>query len=225
MEKISLLLVGLTMMGAALGPAVAVAHDKGDWLARVGVASVNPDESSSTISTQTTGPLAGTSVGVDNDIQLGLNIVYMATDNIGIELLAASPFQHDLTASGLAFTDLGSTKHLPPTLSVQYYFGNAQSVVRPYVGAGINYTVFFSESLSGPAKSALGASNLELDDSIGLALQAGIDWQLNERWFVNVSVWNMDIDTDATFDSALGEVEVSVDIDPWAYMISAGYTF
>ena len=225
MKKLSLLLAGVTTVSGLLGSAAAIGHEKGDWLVRAGAATVSPDESSSAVSTQATGPIAGTSVGVDNDTQLGLNFVYMATDNIGIELLAATPFQHDLTVDGLAFSDLGSTKHLPPTLSAQYYFGNAKSTVRPYVRIGINYTVFFSEDLSGQAKNALGASNLELDDSVGLAVQAGIDWQLDNNWFVNASVWNMDIETEATFNSALGKVKADVDIDPWAYMIAVGYKF
>lgn len=224
MKNISSIAATFITASSLLCPLAATAHQQGDWIVRAGAANVSPDESSSTVSTATTGSIPGTSVGVGNDTQIGLNFVYMMTDNVGIELLAATPFEHDLVVKGLGL-DFASVKHLPPTLSVQYYFGNSSSVVRPYVGAGINYTVFFSESLTGDAKTALNASDLELDDSVGLAAHAGIDWQLNDQWLVNASVWRMDISTEATFDSALGKGKVDVDIDPWAYMLSVGYRF
>lgn len=231
MKKTSLVVLGAAAMCSAMSMP-AISHEKGDWIVRVGTATVDPSESSSKISTAATGPIAGTSAGVNSDTQLGLNIAYMVTDNIGVELLAATPFSHNITAKGLDAAGLdpsfnfGDTKHLPPTLSVQYYFGQKNSAVRPYVGVGINYTVFFEESLSSYSKnSALQASNLSLDDSVGLAAQAGVDYMLNDKWLINASVWRMDIDTEATFDTAFGKSKVDVDIDPWAYMLSVGYKF
>lgn len=230
MKKTSLVVLGAAAMCSAMSM-TAMSHEEGDWIVRVGTATVDPSESSSAIAVNGN-PVPGTSVGVDSDTQVGLNIAYMVTDNIGIELLAATPFSHSITAKGLnavpgissSFT-FGDTKHLPPTLSVQYYFGEKTSALRPYVGVGINYTVFFEESLSGYSKANLGASNLELDDSIGLAAQAGVDYMLNDKWLINASVWHMDIDTEATFDTVLGKGSVDVDIDPWAYMLSVGYKF
>jgi outer membrane protein len=208
----------------------AFGHEAGDLILRVGAISVEPDESSSVISTASTGPLAGTEVGVGNSTQLGLNFVYMATDSLGVELLAATPFEHDLTAKGMdqygfATTDLGSTHQLPPTLTLNYFFGSSKSAIRPYLGAGVNYTSFFDKSLSSQAQSELGASSLDLDNSWGVAYRAGIDWNLNDNWILNASAWNIDIDTDASFNSALGEVQVDADVDPWVYMISLGYRF
>ena len=224
MKKLVIATAVSSVLVASVFPLHALSHEQGDWIVRVGAASVQPDESSSKISTTATGPIAGTSVEVSNNTQVGLNIVYMWSDNIGIELLAATPFEHDIYAKGLDL-DLGSSKHLPPTLSAQYYFFDAKTQIRPYVGLGINYTLFFSESSSSDAKTALNASNLKLDDSIGLSAQAGIDWRINDQWLLNASVWHMDIDTEASFDSALGTVKVDVDIDPWAYMVSIGYSF
>ena len=71
----------------------------------------------------------------------------------------------------------------------------------------------------------LGASNLDVDDSIGLSLQLGVDYQLDDKWLINEAVWNMDIETEASFDSAVGKVKADLDIDPWVYMISVGYKF
>jgi len=208
----------------------AVSHEQGDIILRIGATNVSPDESSTVISTTATGALAGTSVGVGNNTQLGLNLVYMLTDNWGLEALAATPFEHDLSAAGLSqygfsTTDLGDTKQLPPTVSALYFFGDSQSTVRPYLGLGVNYTLFFDKSLSGQAESELSAANLDLDDSFGVSARAGLDIKLNDRWLLNASVWNIDIDTDADFDSALGRVSVGVDVDPWVYMVSLGYKF
>jgi outer membrane protein len=191
---------------------------------------VAPDESSSLVTTTATGALAGTSVGVGNDTQLGLNLVYMYTDSLAFEVLAATPFEHDLSVAGLSqygfsTTDLGSTKHLPPTVSALYFFGESSSTFRPYVGLGLNYTTFFQESLSSQAVAELAASNLEIDDSFGLSFRAGLDWQLDDTWTLDASVWNVSIEADASFDSALGRVNATVDIDPWVYMISLGRTF
>jgi len=209
---------------------VTMAHEAGDILLRMGATSVVPDESTSVITTVSTGPLANTSAGVSNDAQLGLNLVYMLTDNWGLEVLAATPFDHDLDAKGLAAygfstTDLGRSKQLPPTVTANYFFGGAGTTIHPYVGVGINYTAFFDKSLTAQAQSELGASNLEVDDSVGLALRAGVDIDLNSNWMLNASVWNIDIDTDVTFNSALGNAHVSAELDPWVYMVSLGYKF
>jgi outer membrane protein len=230
MKKYPFKTVNTAIFLALSFPTVAFSHEAGDFILRIGAVSVAPEESSSLISTVNTGALAGTKVGVGDNTQVGLNFVYMLTDNIGAEVLAATPFQHDLTAIGLdqygfAARNIGSTDHLPPTLTFNYFLGDADSTIRPYVGLGVNYTTFFDKSLSSQARTELGASSLELEDSFGLAYRAGIDWSLSENWILNASIWKIDIDTDANFNSALGKVTADVDIDPWVTMISIGYRF
>jgi len=232
-EKMKKTLLATTVASVALIGGIsqpAVGHEAGDWIFRAGLVNVDPDASSSLISTADTGPLPGTGADVDDNTQLGLNLVYMYSDNIGIEVLAATPFEHDLEAEGLGaynfdVTDLGSAKHLPPTVTANYFFGTADSTIRPYLGVGVNYTTFFSEDLSGSARSGLGASGLDLDDSWGIAWRGGIDWEINDSWLVNASFWILDIETDASFNSALGKVKANVDVDPMVYMISLGYRF
>lgn len=230
MNKHAQLTAGLLSTLILSAPLTGIAHEAGDIIMRMGAAVVSPDESSSLISTTATGALADTGVGVDDDAQLGLNLVYMLSDNWGLEVLAATPFEHDLDAKGLSqygfsTTALGSSKHLPPTVTLDYFFGYANSPLRPYIGAGVNYTVFFDENLTGFAANELGATNLELDDSWGVAWRAGVDYQLGRNWMVNASAWKIDIETDAGFNSALGTVSVNADINPWVYMISIGYQF
>ncbi len=97
---------------------------------------------------------------------------------------------------------------------------------QPYAGIGLNYTTFFSESLSSEAKTGPTATSMSLDDSCGLAGQVGIDWDLGNNWLLNAAVWRIDINTEATKKtSSIGNVTADVDIDPWVYMISAGYKF
>lgn len=200
-------IVPLSVMLALASPMV-MAHEEGDFFMRGGLASVMPNESSDNV--LNTGELELT-----NDMQVGLTFTYMMTDNVGIELLAATPFTHDVSTNGLG--KIAEVSHLPPTLMGQYYFGEADSKYRPYLGAGLNYTTFFEEKGFG----ALNNTEVELDDSFGLAVQAGIDVEVNEDWFFNASLWYMDIDTEVKTSVGTFDAE----IDPYVVMIGMGYTF
>ena len=222
----------------------ALAHEAGDFFIRAGVATVTPHESSDGIAIPALGISAinGTGAEVGNDTQLGLTLNYMFTPELGIELLASTPFKHDITANLNGYSAglkvrAGDTQHLPPTLSVVYYpMGNASGALQPYLGIGVNYTIFFKESVD-PALEALtgtlaGTSgpvpmDLKLDNSVGVALQAGVDYQLNDRWHVNGAVRWINISTDATFTSSLGDTIVvkNVDINPWVFQVTMGYKF
>ncbi len=201
------------------------AYEPGDLIVRAGVASVQPNEDSSPLVVDGS-VVPGTGAGVDGDEQLGLTVTYMLTEHLGLGVLAATPFEHNIQASGLG-VDAGSAKHLPPTITVQYFPMAAASALQPYIGLGINYTVFFQEDVASQLENAIGASgNLSLDDSFGIAGQAGVDWVLSPNWLLNASVWYLDIDTKATFKFADGtRVEADVDIDPWVYMVGVGYRF
>lgn len=212
MKKASFVLLA----AAALVPALAQAREAGDFTVRVGSATVRPVESSNDV-------LGYGEFKVNNNTQLGLTFGYMATDNIGLELLAATPFQHKVGLNGVG--NIAKVKHLPPTLMAQYYFGDRASTFRPYLGVGVNYTTFFDEKFTSTGQSA-GLSDLSLKDSWGIAAQAGLDYNLNENWLLNASVWWMNIDTKVKFkDSSGGSHEISTSLDPWVFMFSVGYTF
>src|SRR5690606_12686287 len=129
-----------SLLAAALAAPLAQAHQAGDIIVRAGAITVDPREDSSTLKFDGASA-AGTSATLDSDTQLGLNFAYMVTDKIGIELLAATPFSHEVgvkgvsNAVGIAGLDgkLGDIKHLPPTLSVVYYPLNSKSAFKPYV--------------------------------------------------------------------------------------------
>ncbi|WP_113721118.1 OmpW family outer membrane protein [Aeromonas salmonicida] len=196
------------MIAAALVSPVAMAHQAGDILVRGGLAFVSPQTSSDDV-------LGTGELEIDSNMQLGLTLSYLITDNWGVELLAATPFSHSVSTAGLG--EVAKVKHLPPTLMAQYYFGDAKSKVRPYIGAGVNYTTFFDEE----GRGALAGTDVSVDSSWGMAGQVGLDMAINDRWFVNASAWIMDIDTDV--HTAVGTIKTS--IDPMAFMFGVGYRF
>ena len=220
-----------SVLAVALASPFAQAYQAGDVLLRAGAITVDPHEESSDIwvgalSTS----VAGTKATLDSDTQLGLNFAYMVTDKIGIELLAASPFTHDVGVAGMpgGFASLngklGELKHLPPTLSVVYYPLDSKSAFQPYVGAGINYTWFFDDKLSSEAE-AKGFSGLDMKDSWGLAAQVGMDYMLTDNVMVNAQVRYIDIDTTGTTSFGGAKVKVDVEVDPMVYMVGLGYKF
>ncbi|EIO4612306.1 TPA: outer membrane protein OmpW [Vibrio parahaemolyticus] len=207
----------LAVVAALVSPSV-FAHKQGDFVLRVGAASVVPNDSSDKILG------SQEELKVDSNTQLGLTFGYMFTDNISLELLAATPFSHDISTDLLGLGDIADTKHLPPTLMVQYYFGEPQSKFRPYVGAGLNYTIFFDEGFNNKAKN-VGLTDLKLDDSFGLAANVGVDYMINDQWFLNASAWYANIETEATYKFGGAKQKTDVKINPWIFMISGGYKF
>ena len=181
----------------------AIAMDQGDWLMRFGGSYVDPKSNNHEV------------VSVDSAASLTFNFSYMMTDNWAVEVLAAYPFKHDITLKD--GTRVASTKQLPPTVSLQYHFAPA-SRFQPYVGLGINYTDFFSTKTTGP----LEGSDLTLSSSWGFAGQLGADIMLNEKWFLNLDVRYIDLETEARLD---GDNLGDVDISPWVYGANVGFRF
>jgi outer membrane protein len=204
------------------GGAAAQAYEKGDWLVRVGYTVVDPDTNSDDINLP---GLPTLEAKVDHAGALGIIPARMLTDHFGLELLAATPFIHDISVKGAGglSVDAGSTKQLPPTLSLQWYPRGGHDGWQPYLGVGVNYTYFFSEDVDRELKGVLGGvlgasrANLELDDSWGLAGQAGIDIPLGDNWGLNLGVWYINIDSTATIRTDVGNVKFDVEIDPWVY--------
>jgi outer membrane protein len=182
----------------------AFAYEPGEWIVRVGAGSVDPKSNN------------GNVASVETGTTLVFNGTYMFTPTIGLEVLASLPFSHDieLAADG---TKVGEAKHLPPTFSLQYHIPT-EGPFNPYVGLGVNYTLFFDEETTGP----LTGTSLDLDDSIGLAAQLGFDYDLTDNMFLNIDARWMNIETDAKLDGAALE---TVEIDPLVYSITVGWTF
>ncbi|MBU2280319.1 MAG: outer membrane beta-barrel protein [Gammaproteobacteria bacterium] len=228
----------LSMLALAIGTMTS-ASALANISVNVGAIQVAPNDSSSSLNVveQVAGlPAGSTAVGVNNNTQLGLTIDYKIDNNWTMELIAATPFSHDITVKGSAIDglDIGNTKHLPPTLLAQYHFDLGDSKFDPFVGLGLNFTKFFDSSASGALKSTLQALNvatanddvdLKLKDSWGLAVQAGVNYQLDQHWGFHFMVSKMDIDT-------VGEVRlngttiqsVDVQIDPLVMMVGVRWS-
>lgn len=213
MHKKTILTLALPLMAAPLfltAPAAA-AKEAGDWIVRARAILVEPDEG---------GPISiGGKPVIDTAVMPELDFTYFFTDNIAVELiLAVSP--HDVRAKGTALgdVDLGNVTLLPPTLTLQYH-PLPKEKMSPYVGVGINYTTFFDKDL--PAGGV--ATDIDYDDSFGLALQAGIDYFINDRWLINIDVKKVWINTDVSING--GAVTADVDIDPWIFGLGIGYRF
>lgn len=225
------LILGAGFSVLAALPLTAMAYQQGDMILRVGAATVDPDASSEAVVIPALSVNLQEGADVKSDTQVGITFAYMFKDQWAVQVLAATPFTHTIELPDLNI-DAGETKHLPPTVTVQYFFNNPTSKFQPYAGAGINYTTFFEEDISDELNATLSSlagapvnADLELEDSIGLALEIGFDYQLNENWSINAAVWHIDINTDATVSTQLPDVEFEVEIDPWVYMLSAAYKF
>lgn len=184
--------------------------EAGDWWVRGRLIHIDPNAGSSA-----GGPLGlpADAVDVDNRVAPEVDISYFFTRNVALELILTYPQKHDVTLNGV---DIGSVKHLPPTLTLQYHFMPDQAF-KPYVGAGFNYTLFTDRDLLN--------DTLEVErDSFGGALQAGFDYALTKNWYLNVDVKYLWIGTDVRRKSD-GAVVTKLDIDPWVYGLGVGYRF
>lgn len=184
--------------------AAAQAQSAGDWTLAIGAHQVDPKSDNGSV---VDGAL---DVRVDADAKPTLMLEYFIRDGLGIEVIAAAPFKHDIALVGIG--KVAETKQLPPTVSLQYHFNHAGKA-SPFVGAGLNYTLFFSEKTTG----ALAGTKLELDPSVGLGLHAGIDFKVGEKGAIRIDARWIDIDTEVKLE---GEKIGTVNIDPMAYGIA-----
>jgi outer membrane protein len=185
--------------------------DFSKWQFRLRALSVTPNESA-------TIQAIGGDVNISSSFVPELDITYYFTKNWSAELILATT-NHDVKAVSTTAgdIDLGDVWLLPPTLLGQYHFTGSDFV--PYVGAGINLTLFYGVD-NGPV-----ADKVEYDTSVGFALQGGFDYMLNDKWFLNLDVKKLFLSTDATINAttALGAtVGADVDINPWIIGVGFG---
>lgn len=182
------------------------------WLIRGRAVAVIPQEDASL--RLGGAPIVGGDVNISNSVIPELDISYFFTKNIAVELiLGVTP--HNVKGAGtLAGARIGSAWLLPPTLLLQYHFTEL-GPFKPYVGAGVNYTVFFDEKAKG------GFTQFDLKDTFGLALQAGFDYMIDQHWGFNFDVKKIFLEPKVKVNNGL--VSGKVKIDPW--LIGAGVTY
>jgi outer membrane protein len=206
----SMLKLMLAVLGCIAAAAPALAQSQGEsspWLVRARAVHIDPADKSD--------PIGGT--GASDRLHVSdkwipeVDISYYFTPNWAAELILTYPQKHDVTLDG---KKIGTFKHLPPTLTAQYHFLPG-ATLDPYVGAGINYTLLSKVDLLD------GAARLE-HDSVGLALQAGVDFKIDARWSLNLDVKKVQIRSDVD----IGGVRASrVKVDPVLVGLGVGYRF
>lgn len=205
MNKILVPLLGAAALAFAALPAQA-----NDWFVRIGAVQVSPKSDN--------GTLAGGALktDIDSNTQLGLILGRHLTPNLAVEVLAATPFSHTAKLNGAKAVDF---KHLPPTVSLQWYF-NPEGRVNPFVGAGLNYTFVYDEKpvAGGP----VAGTKIGLDNSFGLAAQAGLQFKLSDRWDLVLDARWIDIDSDVKVN---GDKVGTAIVDPRVYGLTLGYRF
>jgi len=208
-------LFGLALMAGVAGVAISStpvqAKDLGDsylskerFQIRARVIGVSPDDDS-TVS-------AGGETDVSTETVPEVDITYFFTENIAAELIAATA-NHSITHTGLG--DLGDAWILPPTVTLQYHF-TPNSTFSPYVGAGLNYSMFYGED------EAAGITSLDVDGGFGTALQVGADYWLNENWGLNLDVKKLWLNIDGKVN---GNIDADIDLDPWIFGTGVSYRF
>ena len=152
-------------------------------------------------------------VSVSSKVIPEVDFTYFLSPTLSAELILTYPQKHDVSANG---SPVGTLKHLPPTLSLQYRFIDlGLGAFTPYVGAGLNYTRFSSVNLGG--------GTLSVDkNSFGVSLQAGVDYAIDKTWSVNFDVKKVQIRTDLSSNGTnLGTIKV----DPLLVGVGVGYKF
>ncbi|MEM8617349.1 MAG: OmpW family outer membrane protein [Pseudomonadota bacterium] len=179
------------------------------WYIRARLIGVIPDEDGSS------GDIGSGEPDIDDAYVPEVDITYFFTKNIAAELILATA-KHDVKWKN-PDVDLGSVWLLPPTLTLQYHF-TPDRQVRPYVGAGVNYTFFYNVDDGD-------AANVDYDNNIGFALQAGVDYEFRPNWTVNVDVKKLWLNTDVEVDLGATTADADVDIDPLIVGVGIGYKF
>lgn len=183
----------------------AAAQSKGDWTVGLGLGYVVPKEDNGSI-------LNGTvDLDIGDNARPTLTAEYFIHDNVGIEILAAWPFEHSIMSSDLD-GKIGSTKQLPPTVSLQYHFPT-NTRYTPFAGVGLNYTTFWDTDTEG----AIDGADLSLEDSWGVALHLGVDAAIGPHGSLRADVRWIDIDSDVKLN---GDKVGTAEIDPWVFGVA-----
>ncbi|MFB9267576.1 OmpW family protein [Bradyrhizobium erythrophlei] len=195
------------------------------WMIRLRVLGVLPDAGGSSVNAAGILPLSSPNSGLSISDQVipELDITYFFTRNIAAELILGVTRHHITGIGTLNGLDVGKASLLPPTLTLQYHFTDF-GALKPYIGAGINYTVFFNQSAANTPFAGLAVSNLHIGNHVGFAVQFGFDYMLDRHWGLNFDVKKLYLrpDYSATVNNAI-PVTGRANIDPW--LVGGGVTY
>ncbi|WP_352642437.1 OmpW family protein [Mesorhizobium sp. M0520] len=162
------------------------------------------------------GGIPGSNLSYSDTVTPELDITYFFTENIAAELILATTYANINGAGSIgALGNVGKVWVLPPTLTLQYHITRF-GAFRPYVGAGLNYTVFYNQSVGS-------ADALHIKNTFGAALQVGFDYMLDQHWGVNFDLKKLFLEPDFTAKVAGTDLRGKAKLDPW--LIGAGVTY
>jgi len=223
-----------TILSALLASTPLMAIDQGDILINARLLNIAPDVGSNQVMAGGAPLAAPAGIDVDDAYSLGVDITYMVTKNFGVELMLDTSSKHDITGTGnLAGVSVGDVTVLPPSVIAVWHFMPSNNV-RPYVGAGLNYTMFFSESTTGQFTSTIDAvagpgvtsTGLDVDDTLSVIVQAGVDIDINKDWYVSLDAKYIDMDTTATVQvNGTDTATVDFDLNPLILGVGVGTRF
>ena len=196
---------GLAALSLALAAPMAMAQDSGDWVLRARALNLQSANKDTT----------GLNLSVNDKTFPEVDIAYFLTPNLAVELVLTYPQKHDIRSNG---NKIGTLKHLPPTLLAQWHF--PMGGFRPYVGAGLNLTLFSDVKFDPAIQAALSPSIK--NRSTGAAVQLGVDVPMGGGWLLNVDVKKVQIKTDVfSFGAKAGTFKV----DPTLLSVGFGKRF
>jgi outer membrane protein len=204
--------MGMAALAMALGAAAAVPAEAGNYdgnfMVRVQGTYVNFNDDSSAI-----GTLPG-SLELDNEFIPTATLTYFATKHVAVELFCCFA---KLQANHNTLGEVADFWVFPPALTLQYHF-DPMNGIKPYVGAGIQYILPFSED----GKGALAGQNVKVDDALGFTLQAGLDMEIGQGWYLNADVKKTWIEHTVSVNNV---DQFDLGIDPWIFSVGVGYRF
>lgn len=156
--------------------------------------------------------LSGSDVKISTSVVPELDFTYYFSKNIGAELILGTTHHKVSVDNKTTNTELGKVWLLPPTLNLQYHV--AKGSFLPYIGAGINYTIFYG------AKDV--NASLAYKNKAAFSTQLGFDYKLNSKWFLNVDVKKIFLKTDVTVKGTQPTVLNDVKINPFVFGIGIG---
>lgn len=188
-SKFCFALSAITALTALTLGSAAQAQSQGSWLVRGGITQLAPQVTSGNL---TAPSLTGVQSGVSNSTQYSGGVTYMLSNSVAIDLPLALPFKHNLYGTGsiAGVGKLGDTKAIPATLMVQYRFGEASGLFRPYLGLGVTYAKFDGEHATAVLSGLTGGTplmptTLSIQSKLAATMQVGASYKIDERWFVD----------------------------------------
>ncbi len=219
MTRTSILLAGAAALGLLAQPALAQetpvrGKQAGDFMIGLSVIGVVPVNGGSV-------DVIGGTPDVSNSVTGQLDFTYFFTPNFSVNLIAATT-RHDVEARNTAIgtVDLGHVWALPPTLTFQYHPLPAERF-SPYLGVGVNYTMFYNEG-GGYSPPVL---DMNVRNSWGFALNAGLDVELTPNWLLNFDVKWIYMRPDVAVDTSIGRIGATANIDPFVFGVGVRYRF